>query len=210
MRPKIKQQAEAEAKDFNSHTPHGVRQSVEQPNIFAISIFQLTHPTRGATCHEEIEGRKGNFISTHTPHTGCDYVNVRYQSLGLFQLTHPTRGATLHCRLHNFTFSYFNSHTPHGVRPRIISCMNFVPDFNSHTPHGVRLYKQASFQEWISNFNSHTPHGVRPGINICPKISRFISTHTPHTGCDYEKNSKKNRLRISTHTPHTGCDFSEK
>ena len=58
--------------DFNSHTPHGVR-----PELFANCSGLL-------------------YISTHTPHTGCDFSTFQY----------PYHGRN------------FNSHTPHGVRRR--------------------------------------------------------------------------------------------
>ncbi len=79
--------------DFNSHTPHGVRQYDDNDRTFTInfnshtphgvrpcsafsllsrSSFQLTHPTRGAT-HTHLIDSAVIFISTHTPHTGCDF-----------------------------------------------------------------------------------------------------------------------------------------
>ena len=146
--------------DFNSHTPHGVR----PPFMFCITtsrkisthtphtgcdtavfvsatlprIFQLTHPTRGATL-EYVDQRTRTIISTHTPHTGCDLQKIDYVLRSLkFQLTHPTRGATGYFIGHSIEFSNFNSHTPHGVRQRVYGRYHQGTDFNSHTPHGVR------------------------------------------------------------------------
>ena len=64
--------AETETKqDFNSHTPHGVRHSI-RVRLSEFHTFQLTHPTRGATYPRQIPINP-IAISTHTPHTGCDY-----------------------------------------------------------------------------------------------------------------------------------------
>ena len=103
---------------FNSHTPHGVRRcqgfekqyqeriSTHTPHtgcdtahLFRVlpqTQFQLTHPTRGATCSTGLLSAD-KYISTHTPHTGCDSSSFAATVVAdVFQLTHPTRGATLH------------------------------------------------------------------------------------------------------------------
>ena len=101
--------------NFNSHTPHGVRRGrSNSPSDFF--QFQLTHPTRGATGSTD-KNRTKIFISTHTPHTGCDTKGLKKKNAKCisthtphtgcdtnrvgkqtaqeqFQLTHPTRGAT--------------------------------------------------------------------------------------------------------------------
>ena len=101
--------------NFNSHTPHGVR-PVRLSCIVSAVLFQLTHPTRGATnllftaffgkcisTHTPHTGCDLLFvlvmlilsISTHTPHTGCDPFSGHLRACHIrFQLTHPTRGAT--------------------------------------------------------------------------------------------------------------------
>ena len=64
--------------NFNSHTPHGVRLPEKSPKCSRL-LFQLTHPTRGATV--------------------TVWVMITRQRA--FQLTHPTRGATLLPLLHH-------------------------------------------------------------------------------------------------------------
>ena len=64
--------------NFNSHTPHGVRLPEKSPKCSRL-LFQLTHPTRGATV--------------------TVWVIITRQRA--FQLTHPTRGATLLPLLHH-------------------------------------------------------------------------------------------------------------
>ena len=76
--------------NFNSHTPHGVR-------LYDKAL-------------EEIDLG----ISTHTPHTGCDY-SLQYDETDntKFQLTHPTRGATWYRSPEQFASSSISTHTPH-------------------------------------------------------------------------------------------------
>ena len=146
-------------------------------------LFQLTHPTRGAT-YIRIYDKKLERISTHTPHTGCD------ESVFDCSCTH----------------SYFNSHTPHGVRPPEILLNGTATKISTHTPHtgcdGIKSPIRTAlaisthtphtgcdigslkFTRHNRNFNSHTPHGVRPGWKTEEMLGGLISTHTPHTGCD--------------------------
>ena len=131
-------------KYFNSHTPHGVRLQL---------VFKL--------CDTFL-------ISTHTPHTGCDFIAACYSS--------PTRN--------------FNSHTPHGVRRCNNTLYTALSDFNSHTPHGVR-HMQHLYWTYERNFNSHTPHGVRRKFTRRMGCGTNISTHTPHTGCDRKVSALK-------------------
>ena len=77
---------------ISTHAPHtGCDLSILMM-LMMIIIFQLTHPTRGATAVSET--------------LGCTMQ---------FQLTHPTRGATS-SSLFITELRDFNSRTPHGVR----------------------------------------------------------------------------------------------
>ena len=120
--------------NFNSHTPHGVRPigcpsspignsiSTHTPHTGCdplplraknlLLLFQLTHPTRGATTVSP-PFLLGVGISTHTPHTGCD------------------AGVILRVIIKGF---YFNSHTPHGVRRLRASSERGTPQFQLTHP----------------------------------------------------------------------------
>ena len=82
----------------------------------AVFIFQSTHPTRGATKANKIIYFSPT-ISIHAPHTGCDTLCRRIRGGACsFQSTHPTRGATngdYHADVYELNF---NPRTPHGVR----------------------------------------------------------------------------------------------
>ena len=142
---------------FNSHTPHGVRLNVKISSgivrkisthtphtgcdlkrsyvsrifllfqlthptrgatrrifFFALLLngFQLTHPTRGATFPQRGPAQELR-ISTHTPHTGCD----KQQSLKAKRKMN------------------FNSHTPHGVRRKTLLVLPTGCGISTHTPH---------------------------------------------------------------------------
>ena len=79
---------------FNSRTPGGVR-----PGLKAFceehSLFQFTHPGRGATTQEVLRNER-EMVSIHAPREGCDLIkSIRFTSADLFQFTHPGRGATM-------------------------------------------------------------------------------------------------------------------
>ena len=126
---------------ISTHTPHTGCDVTGNTFPVKEELFQLTHPTRGATeeMQEFIEDYE--FQLTH-PTRGATRCFLQSQELNQFQLTHPTRGATLVCWLSDL-YPYFNSHTPHGVRPSIFDARQLKSaNFNSHTPHGVRRKMQ--------------------------------------------------------------------
>ena len=146
--------------NFNSHTPHGVRLFSRFNSSRISALFQLTHPTRGATAA----------ISPPTRNT-------------LFQLTHPTRGATERRYHHPQEIHYFNSHTPHGVRRAAPTYCLAHSYFNSHTPHGVRLCRANCTADIAAFQLTHPTRGATP-FGFGRGGFYLISTHTPHTGCD--------------------------
>ena len=100
---------------FNPRTPCGVRPT-SFSGEYVSSLFQSTHPVRGATIFAIHRGAFKR-ISIHAPRAGCDSDNVRHSIdvLG-FQSTHPVRGAT-RCTLgYEITGFNFNPRTPCGVR----------------------------------------------------------------------------------------------
>ena len=77
-----------EHENFNSHTPCGVRPGF--PYIMVIDTY----------------------ISTHTPHVGCDPAVSYCHSINIFQLTHPMWGATRN-RVLFIVHRQISTHTPH-------------------------------------------------------------------------------------------------
>ena len=126
-------------KYFNTHTPHGVRQ------ILRKILVQYS------------------FISTHTPHTGCDALGGNS----------------------DLTIVDFNSHTPHGVRPLpILSSLITVIFQLTHPTRGAtrnrNYYADSSKFQLTHPTRGATSQGRRSLTCL------IISTHTPHTGCDLQ------------------------
>ena len=163
----------------NANSPYERGMQIEPSQ----TVFQSTHPVRGATgacrpvCRKDTNFNPRTphgvrldiffllfhrpYISTHAPLTGCDAIHVG----------------------RNPQASDFNPRTPHGVRLGSGRFRRCGPYFNPRTPHGVRrpsgLYRYAS-----GDFNPRTPHGVRLGVLCDLYHKKTISTHAPLTGCD--------------------------
>ena len=98
------------------------------------SIFQSTHPVRGATGSRQAQGT-GRLISIHAPREGCDMYRERkdhkldisihapregcdttkttaISDQGAFQSTHPVRGATVSGAVSSGNGANFNPRTP--------------------------------------------------------------------------------------------------
>ena len=150
-----------------------------------MTIFQLTHPARGATCFPNFRySYRGNFNS-RTPRgvrlQASDFPSFSFQ----FQLTHPARGATqtLHKPL-QYILIFQLTHPARGATRFSFLSQCALSDFNSRTPRGVRL--------------AGRPDEVK---------TRPISTHAPREGCDlYLPPLQRRAEKISTHAPREGCD----
>ena len=81
---------------FNPRTPRGVRQALWDKKG-GVTIFQSTHPARGATGKTNLKTLKG-----------------------VFQSTHPARGATFSASDAGSMTANFNPRTPRGVRQQTL------------------------------------------------------------------------------------------
>ena len=202
---------------FNSRTPCGVRLvavklifqwqtvSIHAPRAGCdliplycqgkASMFQFTHPVRGATAMESYS-RKALNVSIHAPRAGCDtpqphdvrdrdLVSIHAPRAGCdtaprdhemrsaaFQFTHPVRGATLSSpdppKRSMFQFTHpVRGATSIGGNRRLI-----LAGFNSRTPCGVRRWKQRG--AWAEKRVSI--HAPRAGCDICLDFEVFHPT----------------------------------
>ena len=175
------------------------------------SLFQSTHPARGATgsrscwppsqCHfnprtprgvrlaPHAGGGAAILISIHAPREGCDTINQLRMAFQIqFQSTHPARGATYHVVSVHLSAVFQSTHPARGAT---CSWPDFPGDlryFNPRTPRGVRRRTVIHILAHV-NFNPRTPRGVRLGM-MRPSLMRtlFQSTHpargaTRWTGC---------------------------
>ena len=127
---------------------------------YARSLFQFTHPGRGATRY--VRPLRGV----------CPRFNSR--TPGGVRPTLQSIYTDLRC---------FNSRTPGGVRPECQCCLRVCCSFNSRTPGGVRRSRLGS-RASSCGFNSRTPGGVRPISASKTSRRKQVSIHAPREGCD--------------------------
>ena len=101
--------------NFNPRTPCGVRHIYTIP-IHTVTIFQSTHPVRGATTTASRKSTRTRTISIHAPRAGCDAFFAALASEG----------------------GDFNPRTPCGVRRSCSGSCEPSGNFNPRTPCGVR------------------------------------------------------------------------
>ena len=170
-----------------------------------MSIFQSTHPLRGATCGFSVVCVSAS-ISIHAPLAGCDSSNrprtkdnrnfnprtpcgVRH-SIGLptshekpFQSTHPLRGATGRWCKSASSQGNFNPRTPCGVRLTIIFGAPGSGKFQStHPLRGATRQKQTGKRQEAFQ-STHPLRGATYAEVLKPFVPR-ISIHAPLAGCD--------------------------
>ena len=125
--------------------------------------FQSTHPARGATV------RRPPFcfhfdISIHAPREGCDFAPRNDGGMWVISIHAPREGCDCQNQGSSSRMDYFNPRTPRGVRRQRVCTISM----------GNR------------NFNPRTPRGVRHGgdcLNINDKL--FQSTH-PARGATHQ------------------------
>ena len=148
-----------------------------------IHVFQLTHPTRGATA-ALILTPNGEIISTHTPHTGCDSPETQRNILCKISTHTPHTGCDCcACEARAYRVEFQLTHPTRGATMKMLKSIEYIAFQLTHPTRGATKCLKTHFK-LILNFNSHTPHGVRPIPPMPPVTPPKISTHTPHTGCD--------------------------
>ena len=167
---------------FNPRTPCGVRPlSLRSISIF--SIFQSTHPLRGAT-YPRTYALPPKKISIHAPLAGCDS---------------PWPPAIR-------THTNFNPRTPCGVRQN--SCYSSIcqSNFNPRTPCGVRR-RRHGVRHVVRVISIHAPLAGCDHLGYPPGTVVAISIHAPLAGCDGRPYLGIGGLDISIHAPLAGCDM---
>ena len=126
------------------------------------TIFQSTHPMRGAT-ENHLRCAMAGTISIHAPHAGCD---TNRHSVGLgnnrFQSTHPMRGATP--KRHGSTGrTDISIHAPHaGCDGKRAAKSTPAEQFQSTHPMRGATGRGLVLHLRFQHFNPRTPCGVRP------------------------------------------------
>ena len=206
-----------------------MRRTAVIQTVWDPSIFQSTHPLRGATKGEIFVVIHFHIISIHAPLAGCDrrtsargpahrpYFNprtpcgVRPSCLTFVLPSTPYFNPRTPCGVRrangtvNRSRAYFNPRTPCGVRHLHLQCMSWLEYFNPRTPCGVRL-SIFSINKSLTNFNPRTPCGVRL-IDVEKQVFEaiFQSTH-PLRGATLKVLRGAVTKVISIHAPLAGCD----
>ncbi len=103
-----------ETSDFNSHAPHGAQRHAGPRSIKSLG-FQLTRPTRGATCPSLCRLQCRFHFNSHAPH--------------------GAQRAAFNAAVFS---AYFNSHAPHGAQPHTPIIDDELWEISTHTPHTGR------------------------------------------------------------------------
>ena len=150
------------------------------------TIFQSTHPVRGATMEGVDDFPYDLYFNPRTP---C----------GVRQ---PASDGCVHAR-------YFNPRTPCGVRPSTASSAGkrWLLFQSTHPVRGA-TYRRLTRRGADDYFNPRTPCGVRRQSLLYSVLSSSISIHAPRAGCDSETLSRHAVSYISIHAPRAGCDRS--
>ena len=170
-----------------------------------MSLFQSTHPLRGATetdrhflrrqtyfnprtpCgvrqRHHHHGRDAHHISIHAPLAGCDCSFRREKRRARHFNPRTPCGVRRLFRRHTMSNVYFNPRTPCGVRRETLLYIGVVQEISIHAP-------LAGCDPWA---------GLRPA-------ALSISIHAPLAGCDPWAGLRPAALSISIHAPLAGCD----
>ena len=236
---------------FNPRTPCGVRRingvSVENGISISIhapragcdrfdcldmklySVFQSTHPVRGATCGYPAWTCESCDFNPRTPCGVRRHIVANIIRCIQFQSTHPVRGATCVPQVRQVRVRNFNPRTPCGVRRRLllisISCKNFNPrtpcgvrrrlllisisckNFNPRTPCGVRLKNSMIL---IPHQIFQSTHPVRGATILCYRYKGKYKDFNPRTPCGVRRFTAACNacaVHISIHAPRAGCDY---
>ena len=191
---------------FNSRTPGGVRPSTAMRSR-VLSLFQFTHPGRGATSPDRSEASSASrfnsrtpggvrlarvlsdeipaYVSIHAPREGCDSpYRSRIVWSAMFQFTHPGRGATL--------------------------CDDWLPSCSrfQFTHPGRGATKTVDVPAWAGKkFQfTHPGRGATEGGDVVDvRSGKFQFTH-PGRGATFSWSAVKRSSRVSIHAPREGCD----
>ena len=215
--------------NFNPRTPCGVRR-VRCSATRRRTIFQSTHPLRGATPSEELQTLPTAFQSTH-PLRGATKSEPNTFTWGVISIHAPLAGCDLAVSRSSRRAANFNPRTPCGVRPESGNRRRQWEEFQSTHPlrgatrkrHDLHRKSEISIHAPLagcdrcwrrsrrrsSHFNPRTPCGVRRNRHTGGLTwTRFQSTH-PLRGATDHRVLFRHAVPISIHAPLAGCDKLE-
>ena len=193
-------------------------------------LFQLTHPSRGATRISSTEC-SCFIISTHAPLAGRDTMyGIDVGNVNNFNSRTP-RGARHYRSMQNLHGIHFNSRTPRGARRDIKRRVRERVRISTHAPLAGRDGNKLNLFTAYCQFQlthpsrgatsasrprpqddvfqlTHPSRGATRKCNILFITFNNISTHAPLAGRDKYKRAFAELESISTHAPLAGRDPS--
>ena len=191
---------------FNSRTLGRVRLQADEI-IYLRTLFQFTHPGKGATGDVYPHALPLTLVSIHAPWEGCDgEAHDGASPIRSFQFTHPGKGATGGEILYKKHPIGVSIHAPwEGCDGRQGKAGARSGSFNSRTLGRVR--RSAPYQILLSVRFQFT-HPGKGATNLWPwrrHSARFQFTH-PGKGATRSPLASLLRLSVSIHAPWEGCD----
>ena len=166
---------------FNSRTPCGVRQGVCQSWSLG-SMFQFTHPVRGAT-HQPIQHHQTQWFQFTHPVRGATWLESYLYFSKPFQFTHPVRGATGGLQQVSED-DLVSIHAPRAGCDTDLPRKSHRVLVSIHAPRAGCDHITSTIVQLRHSFNSRTPCGVRLD-HLAPAVhTDLVSIHAPRAGCD--------------------------
>ena len=147
------------------------------------SLFQSTHPARGATPPETWGPSRPLNFNPRTPRGVRRQKPPEQEDKPIFQSTHPARGATEYTTEISGALKFQSTHPARGATPACLRYTQIQLYFNPRTPRGVRRLMARS-RRTPDDFNPRTPRGVRLLLAVLKRRMIVISIHAPREGCD--------------------------
>ena len=165
--------------DVSIHAPREGCDLQQSINLSTESVFQFTHPGRGATSTDASPRSNARRFNSRTPGGVRPEREAITPLLRSFQFTHPGRGATHRLLPWHFSERRFQfTHPGRGATVRFASLNRRLVFQFTHPGRGATVCPS-----WLCpslcGFNSRTPGGVRRSSNDFTNINLRFNSRTP-------------------------------
>ena len=144
--------------DISIHAPREGCDYANDEGMAWPSVFQSTHPVRGATGNLHRPKRDAG-ISIHAPREGCDWeTGMSTMDIDIFQSTHPVRGATTNDNQQDTDEKLISIHAPReGCDGSFFAGVGESIKFQSTHPVRGATNTGLLFARRWTDFNPRTP-----------------------------------------------------
>ena len=169
--------------------------------------FQSTHPVRGATSSNRSYCVQYT-ISIHAPRAGCDQIWPHRLRGRWISIHAPRAGCDTACQASYSWSDIFQSTHPVRGATVLPEGRKAPEEFQStHPVRGATLMRRSRLAEEQLFQSTHPVRGAT-GSDCGAGPADVISIHAPRAGCDQSYISKiTSDSAISIHAPRAGCDY---